>query len=624
VVDSSPSTPRPSHEEIYDRAIDSVLRGERVDLAALRAEQPDFPPELLAKLEKMQRVARGGDAPPQAPLEALGPYTLLEPLGEGGMGMVHLAEHQYLRRRVALKLLRPELRHSSTTRARFEREALAVARLKHPHIVAVHDAGEDRGIAYLAMELVEGRGLDEELARLAGDGLRMDQRRAARIAAEMASALHAAHAAGVLHRDVKPGNIRLDREDRALLLDFGLAQADGSAAISASGMFRGTPAYAAPEQIDDAELDARSDVYALGATLYECLAGRPPFEGATTLQLFQRIVSAPPAPIREHAPGVDADLERIVLRALAKRRDERQPDASALESELRAWLARPEEAGAAPAATTAAARGARSDAKRRWSPRHAALVVVLAGGAWFASSRGTRHEPDPAAPVEPGASRNPTATAAPSDARPARADEAAARVVELLGAADLPFGRRLDGWERTLGPGTFGDDEDSSGVVGLCRAGLALKPLALSSGSRSVRGVLEPLGLALESTDAESPPRATGVALEWQDGRILAAGIVVEDGSARLAWCALARNDAGAWSRSRDAVLLEERGALDPWSFHLRFDADGVQLEWPGAAGGERVERAPSRFVGLGRPSRFHTWVEQGAVRCTRFVLEGS
>jgi hypothetical protein len=358
-------------------------------------------------------------------------------------------------------------------------------------------------------------------------------------------------------------------------------------------------------------------VYALGATLYECLAGRPPFEGATTLQLFQRIVSAPPAPLREHAPGVDVELERIVLRALAKRRDERQPDASALESELRAWLARSGETSAAPAETAAAARGARSDAKRRWSPRHAALIVVLAAGAWFASSRGTRPEPDPAAPVEPDASRNPTATAAPSDARPAR-------VVELLGAADLPFGRRLDGWERTLGPGTFGDDEDSSGVVGLCRAGLALKPLALSSGSSSVRGVLEPLDLALESTDAESPPRATGIALEWQDGRILAAGIVVEDGSARLAWCALARNDAGAWSRSRDAVLLEERGALDPWSFHLRFDAEGVQLEWPGAAGRERVERAPSRLVGPGHPLRFHAWVEQGAVRCTRFVLEDS
>ena len=166
-MDSSLPTPPPSHEELYDRAIDRVLRGERVDLAGLRDEHPDFPDELLAKLEKMQRVARGGDAPPQPALESVGPYKLIEPLGEGGMGMVYLAEHQFLRRRVALKLVRPELRHSTTTRARFEREALAVARLKHPHIVAVHDAGEERGLAYLAMELVDGAGLDEELSRLA-------------------------------------------------------------------------------------------------------------------------------------------------------------------------------------------------------------------------------------------------------------------------------------------------------------------------------------------------------------------------------------------------------------------------------------------------------------------------
>jgi tRNA A-37 threonylcarbamoyl transferase component Bud32 len=623
-VDPSPSTPRPSQEELYDRAIDSVLRGERVDLAALRAEQPDFPPEMLAKIEKMQRVARGGDAPAPPALETLGPYKLLEPLGEGGMGMVHLAEHQYLRRRVALKLLRPELRHSSTSRARFEREALAVARLKHPHIVAVHDAGEDRGVAYLAMELVEGRGLDEELARLAGEGLRMDQRRAARIGAEMASALHAAHAAGVLHRDVKPGNIRLDREDRALLLDFGLAQAEGSAAISATGIFRGTPAYAAPEQIDDAELDARSDVYSLGATLYECLAGKPPFEGATTLQLFQRILSVPPAPLRASVPDLDARLERIVLRAMAKKRDERHSDAAKLERDLRGWLARSAGSEAVAAATTETRQSSAPAAKRLMAPSLAAMALMIAGGAWLVLAD---DGPTGAEEAARGASAT-DAVAAKAAAIPDAArllDPAIpARLVELLGGPELPFGKRLDGWERTLGPGTFGDDEESSGAVGLCRAGLALKPLALSARASGVRGVLEPLSISLDAPELETPPRAVGVALEWADGRVLAASLAPEGGLARLAWCALARSDAGAWSRSSSEQPLEQRPALAPWSFHLRFDDEIAQLEWTDAEGKARIERAPAQLVGAGRPVRFHAWTEQGAVRCTNFVLEES
>ncbi|MEY2745099.1 MAG: hypothetical protein RL112_141, partial [Planctomycetota bacterium] len=610
-----------------------VMRGERVDLAALCAEHPDFPAELLAKLEKIQRVARGADAPPRPALEAIGPYKLLEPLGEGGMGMVHLAEHQYLRRRVALKLVRPELRHSATTRARFEREALAVARLKHPHIVAVHDAGEERGIAFLAMELVEGAGLDEELARLVREGLRMDPRRAARIGAEMASALHAAHAAGVLHRDVKPSNIRLDRQDRALLLDFGLALAEGAATISAAGMFRGTPAYAAPEQIDDAEFDARGDVYSLGATLYECLAGKPPFEGTTTLQLFQRILSAPPAPLREHAPGVDPRLEAIVLRALAKKREERQADAAELERDLRGWLegARTTSEGAtatAASVATTSVSGATPPsapaARRLMTPALAALAATLAAAAWFMLADGPGADAPDVAGVGSNLEDAPKETSTEPLAPRLLEPRTPARVVELFGAADLPFGKRLDGFERTLGPGTFGDDEDSTGVVGLCRAGLALKPLALSSSASGVRGTLEPLAFSLDAADDEAPPRAVGVALEWADGSVLAASIAPESGFARLAWCALARSDAGAWSRSNVELALEERRELAPWSFHLRFDEGIAQLEWTGADGKARIERAPAHLVGPGRPVRFHAWTEQGAVRCTGFALEES
>ena len=146
-VEADSPDPAPSHDALYDELLDRLMRGEAVDLAALRAAHPDFPSEWLARLEKMQRtMAGGGGSAERSAPETIGPYRVLETLGEGGMGMVYLAEHPYLQRRVALKVVRPELRYSGTTRARFEREALAVARLKPPHIVTGPDAGEARGV----------------------------------------------------------------------------------------------------------------------------------------------------------------------------------------------------------------------------------------------------------------------------------------------------------------------------------------------------------------------------------------------------------------------------------------------------------------------------------------------
>ncbi len=607
--------PAPSHDALYDELLDRLMRGERVKLDALRAEHPDFPPEWLARLEKMQRTVQGTgpSVAPGAP-EAIGPYRVLKPLGEGGMGMVYLAEHTYLKRQVALKVVRPELRYSDTARARFEREVLAVARLKHPNIVTVHDAGEERGVAYLAMELVEGRGLDEELERLRAAGTRMELRAVARLGIEMASALHAAHAAGVLHRDVKPSNLRLDREGRALLLDFGLAQAEGHASISVTGHFRGTPAYASPEQVDgQLELDARSDVYSLGATLYECLAGRPPFEGRSTLHLFQSILTEPPKAPSKLGSEVDAELERIVLRALAKSRDDRQRDAAEFERELRQWLERAAPAGSAPASTPVPP--PRPSAPRRSALLVAGLAVAAAAvSLWLAVSLGFLDSPgdggDDVAPAE-----SPTIV---------EAEHPPTRIVSLFGPPERDFGRRLDGWERTLGPGTFGDDEDSGGVVGVSMRGVALKPVVLGSQANGVHCTLEPLDTPDASSGNEAPPRACGIALEWSDGRRAALALLPADSGSELAWCALDRSDAGAWSRSQWATTIERRAETAAFEFRVRWDSGLAQLAWTGADGAQRVERVPASLAGTGAPVRFYLWTEAGALRCARLELEES
>src|SRR5262245_60793185 len=187
------------------------------------------------------------------------------------MGVVFLAEQGSLGRLVALKVVRPERSGSAEAAARFQREAQAIARLRHPSVVSVHGTGEDRGVRWIAMELVPGRGLDEILREAAAREERLPLPKVLQWIAGIARGLDTAHRAGIVHRDVKPSNIRITPEDRALLVDFGLARELGGDALTRSGEFRGTPIYASPEQISGrlGEVDARSDVYALGVTLYE-------------------------------------------------------------------------------------------------------------------------------------------------------------------------------------------------------------------------------------------------------------------------------------------------------------------------------------------------------------------
>lgn len=320
---------------------------------------------------------------PGLPFERLGEFRIVRRLGEGGMGVVYLAVQESLNRLVALKAIRPERIGTFEAEARFRREVEAVAELRHPNIVTVFGSGEEKGVLYFAMELISGEGLDQILRRAREEGEKVPDNRLIGWIAEIASALHSAHQAGIIHRDVKPSNIRITPEGRAMLLDFGVARHSDLASLTLSGEFRGTPHYAAPEQVTAKKwaIDARSDVYSLGVTLYEAVTGRVPFEGETTQQVFYQILETEPVPPRRIDPALPRDLETVVLAAIDKAPVRRYQTAADFADDLGRLLSG-EPVAARPAGLIT--RGG------RWIRRHrtlslaaAAMLLVLIAGAGF-------------------------------------------------------------------------------------------------------------------------------------------------------------------------------------------------------------------------------------------------
>jgi serine/threonine-protein kinase len=244
-------------------------------------------------------------------------YVIERELGRGGMGVVFLASDLTLHRRVAVKVVQPELADHGTIAQRFLTEARTVARLRHPNIVAIHAAAEGGGLLYYVMDYVAGESLRERLSREE----RLPVEDACCIIKDIAAALNTAAAAGVVHRDIKPANVLLDAASgRAMLVDFGIARicgADGGAVITGDGLVLGTPTYMSPEQASGEEIDARSDLYALGVMGYEMLAGRPPFEGSYRLVVSQHL-STNPTPIRRMRRDCPPNLAHVVMRALEK------------------------------------------------------------------------------------------------------------------------------------------------------------------------------------------------------------------------------------------------------------------------------------------------------------------
>jgi formylglycine-generating enzyme required for sulfatase activity/dienelactone hydrolase len=278
----------------------------------------------------------------------IGPYEIIAKLSEGGMGVVYSARDTRLGRTVAIKLLRPEVVDDLERTRRFLQEAKAVSALNHPNIVTVHDLGEDatRG-TWIAMELVEGETLRDRMERS-----RLEVREALRFALEIARGLAAAHQTGIVHRDVKPGNVMITRSGSVKLLDFGLAKLaspEPDAATSESptlsysaatrlGALLGTPAYMSPEQAEGRPADARSDVFALGGILYEMLTGKRPFGGSTELALLSSILRDTPTQVRRLRPDVTPRIESLVERCLTKDPAARPALAQALVPELEACL----------------------------------------------------------------------------------------------------------------------------------------------------------------------------------------------------------------------------------------------------------------------------------------------
>jgi serine/threonine protein kinase/WD40 repeat protein len=274
--------------------------------------------------------------PPAEGLPEVPGYEILGELGRGGMGVVYQARQVGLDRLVALKVVLAGTGAGPDDLARFRREAEAIARLRHPNVVEIYEVGDQGGVPHFAMELCGGGSLAQQLA-----GGPLAPRRAAELVETLARAVQAAHEAGVVHRDLKPANVLLAADGTPKITDFGLAKKlDGTTELTATGVIVGTASYMAPEQAsgDSKRVGPGADVYALGAVLYACLTGRPPFCAGTQVDTLLQVVADPPVPPSQLRPGVPADLEAICLRCLEKKPGRRFASAAELADALQRFL----------------------------------------------------------------------------------------------------------------------------------------------------------------------------------------------------------------------------------------------------------------------------------------------
>ena len=340
-------------------------------------------------------------SPPNGRVVA-GRYELGELLGAGGMAEVYLAHDRRLDRPVAVKLLGAGFAADPEQVERFRREAQAAAGLNHPNVVAIYDWGQDGGGYYLVMEYVRGRNLKEVVR----DGGPLPEGQALAIAADVAAALEAAHARGVVHRDVKPHNVMLDERGRVKVGDFGIAQAAGGTTLTrTSSAVLGSAHYLSPEQARGERVDARSDLYSLGALLFELLAGRPPYQGDAPLVVAMQHVNAPTPSLRAVRADVSPATDALVARAMAKDPAARFPNAAAMRAALEAARTNPGTSRTAVAAPAWVAPPVTAPRFPLW-PLLAALG--LAALVAFAAVKGRSN----AAPPSPAATVQATATTA--------------------------------------------------------------------------------------------------------------------------------------------------------------------------------------------------------------------
>lgn len=365
----------PSDMDRLQRALEVYLAWSNQAQPGPEAEFLDRNSDLRDLLELMLQDRAEVERQGKEKQQVLGEFVLTREIGRGGMGVVYEAKQSSLERLVALKVLPAHLTLHPAAVARFKREALTAAKLEHPSIVKVFAVGSEGDTHYFAMELVEGSSLDQDIERerASPPAQRTPLQRRVAMIADVADALAFAHEAGVVHRDVKPSNILVRQDGSTVLTDFGLAREDALPSMTASGTFAGTPFYVAPEQAlgNKTDIDARTDVFSLGVTLYELVTLQRPFEGETSREVIEKILKRDPPDPRRLVPDLPEDLAAIMQKALEKEREQRYPSMRAFESDLRAFVqGRP----------VSARKVTRVERARRWlwrEPRLAAMGLAI-------------------------------------------------------------------------------------------------------------------------------------------------------------------------------------------------------------------------------------------------------
>lgn len=470
-LEQKPRTGDDSIDELLVELLERITAGESAAVESVCVQHPHLAEEIRSRLAALRDLnLLPSDSAAMAFPERLGDFRLVRRLGGGGMGVVYEAVQESLGRTVALKLIRPEHLFFDRSRERFRRETDAVARLAHPGIVTIHTVGEEQGTPYFAMELIRGATLAqvlEQVSGLAAESLLGPDLRAAvqslapdepegnaestpelfagswsdacaRVILRMTEALAHAHARGVLHRDIKPSNIALTASGRVVLLDFGLAGLEHELRLTATGSALGSVLYMAPEQLTgrSEDIDARTDVYALGVTLYELLALRTPYGGSDSEQARAAILDGRPAPIRARDRNVTRDLELVCLKAMDADPARRYASMEDFGSDLRAASeGRPIRARPPSAAYRV----------RRWIRRNPAtttailalvLIVTVLPTGLYLQQRGNSARLQRALDAESAARRLAADEGARADARAREADEVASFLVDLFASTD--------------------------------------------------------------------------------------------------------------------------------------------------------------------------------------------
>src|SRR5215510_1614254 len=373
---------------------DEMLRRQVAALLACDGQSPGF-----IESPAVEMAARAMAASPSLSEEAetlaiklppqIGAYQILSPLGRGGMGEVHLALDTRLRRKVAVKLLPAEFTADTGRVRRFEQEARAASALNHPNIITVYEIGdapiENGNRRYIVTEYVEGETLRQRMKNASQQRINLSE--AIDVASQIGAALSAAHEAGIAHRDIKPENVMVRRDGIVKVLDFGLAKLTESASPlvdsqaptlardnTDAGVVMGTPRYMSPEQARGEKVDVRTDIFSLGAMLYEMVTGRKPFEGETVSDVIAEILKSEPPPLKEVRPELPSELQRIVSKALAKERGGRYQVINDLEFDLRS-LKRKLELKAAQSVTSEETSRSLRLTVNAWRSRAARLAV---------------------------------------------------------------------------------------------------------------------------------------------------------------------------------------------------------------------------------------------------------